>query len=395
MFINKKNFIKLSAGIGLSAAMLVGVTTTTQGFQPRTVEAARTYKVKFVHDAYMYNRHGKRKNKDLYRKGTTFTCYGVKEIHGKKYYNLGHGNYIKANNGKRITKKHKTTKKQKALFTINITGNTNNGQLFKDINSKTGMGEYWGGKYKVYEQKKDNNGTVWYRVSKNGWVISTDTNRPKGSIQIKNSSSNKAVTSTERQTTYSTTDEPSNSLNTSISTPSNSTVENNKKEAINKNTNETSKKPKNNDIQSKATPQFSSEIASSFIEQLNEIREKMGKRPLSLDPKMNNFAKTRADELIIKYSHTRPNGGGVIYSAECICVNGIDTQTTPYEAAKKALYAFLYDDAASNWGHRDALLNDHYTRIGVGSAWETKPGLSYGNYEYLDQIGFRLAVELQ
>lgn len=110
---------------------------------------------------------------------------------------------------------------------------------------------------------------------------------------------------------------------------------------------------------------------------------------------MNDFATTRANELIVKFSHTRPNGKSIGYSAEEIGMEGIDVNTTPAEAAKKVLDLFLYKDAVANWAHRKDLLSDHYTRIGVGTAWETKPGLSWGNYEYTNQIGFRTAVQLR
>ncbi|WP_297950646.1 hypothetical protein [uncultured Lactobacillus sp.] len=47
-----------------------------------------------------------------------------------------------------------------------------------------------------------------------------------------------------------------------------------------------------------------------------------------------------------------------------------------------------------NWGHRNNLLSSQYTNVGVGVVFEQKPGLSWGNYQYKDFIGFALVVDL-
>lgn len=68
------------------------------------------------HNAYVYNSKGKRVDNGLgkyfIKKGTSMSYVGTKKIHGKKYYNLGHGEYIKAGNVKgsfSAVKPHATT----------------------------------------------------------------------------------------------------------------------------------------------------------------------------------------------------------------------------------------------------------------------------------------------
>lgn len=65
-----------------------------------TVPTAKT--LTLVHNAYVYNYKGKRIKSSLgkyfIKKGTSMSYVGTKKIKGKKYYNLGHGEYIKAGN---------------------------------------------------------------------------------------------------------------------------------------------------------------------------------------------------------------------------------------------------------------------------------------------------------
>ncbi|WP_366791349.1 CAP domain-containing protein [uncultured Lactobacillus sp.] len=86
------------------------------------------------------------------------------------------------------------------------------------------------------------------------------------------------------------------------------------------------------------------QIAKSFLTQLNAARQENEKRPLELDPTINNFAETKANEQLILYGHTRPNGQDFNYG-ECIARESLNTSVS--EAAKEALNDFLYNDAGS------------------------------------------------
>lgn len=366
MFNNKKALVKLTAGIGLSTALLLGENVTNNVFPSSTVEAASSYKVVLKHNAYVYNYKGNRIRKGSLKKGKILKVYRSKKIHGKKFLYIGTHQYIKSANTLKYNPKA-------YLFTVKVNPGSDlytapNGDL-----SNWSMENI----QRVYDVSKDSKGETWYKLAKNNWIKSTDTNKP-----VSNETQNN--TTTEQSTNEPQTNTPVTHGSTKSSSPVKDNI-----------TNNTSKEHTNTNVQSKATTQFASELSKSFIEQLNQVRQQMGKKPYISDPEMNDFATTRANELIVKFSHTRPNGKSIGYSAEEIGMEGIDVNTTPAEAAKKVLDLFLYKDAVANWAHRKDLLSDHYTRIGVGTAWETKPGLSWGNYEYTNQIGFRTAVQLR
>ena len=373
MFNNKKSLVKLTAGIGLSTALLLGGSVTSNVFPSSTVEAASSYKVTLRHNAYVYNYKGYKIRKAPLKKGKILKVYRSKNINGKKYLYIGKHQYIKSANASKYNSKNQQANAKSYLFTVKVNPGSDlytapNGDLSNWSMENT---------QRVYAVTTDSKGETWYKLAKKNWIKSTDTNKP-----VSNETQNN--TTTEQSTNEPQTNTPVTNGSTQSSSPVKDNV-----------TNNTSKKPTNTNVQSKATTQFASELSKSFIEQLNQVRQQMGKKPYISDPEMNDFATTRANELIVKFSHTRPNGKSIGYSAEEIGMEGIDVNTTPAEAAKKVLDLFLYKDAVANWAHRKDLLSDHYTRIGVGTAWETKPGLSWGNYEYTNQIGFRTAVQLR
>ena len=57
-----------------------------------------TNQVTLKHNAYLYNIHGRRINKQKLYKGVSYFIYGSRYINGKKYYQVGAKEYIKASN---------------------------------------------------------------------------------------------------------------------------------------------------------------------------------------------------------------------------------------------------------------------------------------------------------
>ena len=57
-----------------------------------------TNQVTLKHNAYLYNIHGRRINKQKLYKGVSYFIYGSRYINGKKYYQVGVHQYIKASN---------------------------------------------------------------------------------------------------------------------------------------------------------------------------------------------------------------------------------------------------------------------------------------------------------
>ncbi|WEV52127.1 SLAP domain-containing protein (plasmid) [Lactobacillus sp. ESL0731] len=109
--------MKINKIISLSAAALLSIgaigNTTYNTFAPQTVQAAKkatskkakTFKIKLKKNAKVFTKNGKRKGKKLLKKGQTYTVYGTKTIHGKKFYRISQNRYIKAINAKKLTLK--------------------------------------------------------------------------------------------------------------------------------------------------------------------------------------------------------------------------------------------------------------------------------------------------
>ena len=364
MFNNKKSLVKLTAGIGLSTALLLGGSVTSNVFPSSTVEAASSYKVTLRHNAYVYNYKGKKIRKASLKKGKTLKVYRTKKIHGQKYLYIGKHQYIKSANASKYNSKATKVSAKAYLFTVKVNPGSDlytapNGDLSNWSMENT---------QRVYAVTTDSKGETWYKLAKNNWIKSTDTNKPQNNTATitNKSSSNQAVSNSKNQTN----------------------------EEKSKTNNSPTSKPKITNVQTLATPQYASEIAQSFITQLNEVRQKMGKGTLSLDANINDFANIRSNELLTQFSHVRPDGSSFNYS-ECISMEMIDKNTTPSQAAKKVLDRFLYDDASWNWGHRNALLDNDCKKIGVGVSWEPKPGTSWNNYRFPEYMGFRIAVEMK
>ena len=364
MFNNKKSLVKLTAGIGLSTALLLGGSVTSNVFPSSTVEAASSYKVTLRHNAYVYNYKGYRIRKASLKKGKILKVYRSKNINGKKYLYIGKHQYIKSANASKYNSKATKVSAKAYLFTVKVNPGSDlytapNGDLSNWSMENT---------QRVYAVTTDSKGETWYKLAKNNWIKSTDTNKPQNNTATitNKSSSNQAVSNSKNQTN----------------------------EEKSKTNNSPTSKPKITNVQILATPQYASEIAQSFITQLNEVRQKMGKGTLSLDANINDFANIRSNELLTQFSHVRPDGSSFNYS-ECISMEMIDKNTTPSQAAKKVLDRFLYEDASWNWEHRNILLDNDCNKIGVGVSWEPKPGTSWNNYRFPEYMGFRMAVEMK
>ncbi|MBO5293129.1 MAG: hypothetical protein J6B10_08125 [Lachnospiraceae bacterium] len=112
------------------------------------------------------------------------------------------------------------------------------------------------------------------------------------------------------------------------------------------------------------TDPSASSYAAKVVELVNAERAKNNLAPLTMDTAVTSAANTRAKEIVQSFSHTRPNGSsfstalkehGVSYrgSGENIAWG----QKTPEEVVKGWM---------NSPGHRANILNDKFTKIGVG-----------------------------
>lgn len=265
-------------GVGLSAAMLLGSVSGVSQVEPQTVQAARSYKIKLNHKDVVYSARGQRKG--ALKNGRTVTAYGVKKIHGKRYYSLGAGKYIKVATA---TKVGKATQPAQNTATAS-----------EQPATKTESGS----------------------ASSKGGLMSLNNSK------------------------------------------------------------------------------FKKEAAESFVNQLNEMRSQRGLHKLTVKPALKAYAQTRANEIVNKFSHIRPNGKRTSYE-ENIGLNSVQVSTTLQEAAKALLDEFIYHDQGSNWAHKKSLLSKANKTIGVGFAFEAKAGMATKGNKYPDYLGDRIAVDLQ
>lgn len=125
------------------------------------------------------------------------------------------------------------------------------------------------------------------------------------------------------------------------------------------------------------------------LDLINEDREKAGVAPVTLGN--NPAAQIHAEDMLANYylSHWGADGlkpymrytleGGFNYEAENSSYTGwYDKSENPNryaaidvkEELREAEYAMMYDDAASNWGHRDNILNKWHKKVNIGIAYD-------------------------
>lgn len=109
------------------------------------------------------------------------------------------------------------------------------------------------------------------------------------------------------------------------------------------------------------------EIIDKMIQLTNEERARNGLGELKVSERLMSGAAIRADECTISFSHTRPNGGAPIGSAEILAA-------TSSLDANRAINNWIQSDA-----HHKIILNSKYNYIGVGVAEGTD-----GRYYYVE-----------
>ena len=319
----KRKVIKLNSSIALSLALLSCVEVATNSLH--TVQASSYQKAKLTHNAFIYDSKGRRKIGFTLKNGKLIKVYNRKKIKGQSFVRIGKNKYIKKVNIRKI---------KKCLFTINLE-NYVSAHVIPQKDSA--FGNDFIGNQKIYKTQKDSDGNQWLAVNKDNWLLKTD---------VENSNKkDKDVADQENRPILS------NSPKKTIAE-----ITNNK---------------------------YVKAIEDSFLNQLNTLRESKSIRPFSYDETLHSYAKLRAKETLRNYSHVRPNGEKTKFG-EVLAGGTASAYGSPEITAKEILDCFIYYDAASNWQHRDLLLNPNYTKMGVGIAWDK-------NTDYADAaVGFNL-----
>lgn len=101
----------------------------------------------------------------------------------------------------------------------------------------------------------------------------------------------------------------------------------------------------------------SSEKAAQVIAQVNQERAQYGLGSLREDSELTRAACVRAQEIVQKFSHTRPDGSS--WSTVSSAASG-ENIAKGYATVEKVMAAWM-----SSQGHRENILRESFTRIGV------------------------------
>ncbi len=114
------------------------------------------------------------------------------------------------------------------------------------------------------------------------------------------------------------------------------------------------------------------------LELVNQAREEAGLAPLELDPALCGAAQVRARECVGTFSHTRPDGTSyktAIAQAEVESGYTGENVATGHSSAKQVVAAWMKSE-----GHRANILNEKFTKLGVGL--EKNTGNRYQGYAW-------------
>ena len=134
-----------------------------------------TNQVTLKHNAYLYNIHGRRINKQKLYKGVSYFIYGSRYINGKKYYQVGVHEYIKASN---------------ASAPFSTYGQSSNNYVDNTTNSQTNTNT------NVGSNTSSNNSSIT-----NNQSASNNSSSSANNIQLPNNSSQGSSTGNQGSTT--------------------------------------------------------------------------------------------------------------------------------------------------------------------------------------------------
>lgn len=129
-------------------------------------------------------------------------------------------------------------------------------------------------------------------------------------------------------------------------------------------TTEPSAQPSPDPSASPSDPATQDQYAQDVLDLVNEERAKEGLSPLVLDQKLCEAAAIRANEIVEKFEHTRPDG------TSCFTVlqqNGINYRACGENiAAGQSTPAAVMDSWMHSEGHRANIMSSDFGKLGVG-----------------------------
>lgn len=153
-------------------------------------------------------------------------------------------------------------------------------------------------------------------------------------------------------------------------------------------------------------PSYSNdELVQYALQKINEDRQKQGLKPVLLSD--NDAAQIHAEDVLKTdtISHWLSNGekpymtftryggtGAVSQNVAISSCSGLGCSTDAIKEIDKAENLMVYDDADSNWGHRDNILRPYHTHVSIGIAYTNNFFVLVQNFEdnyieFLQPIG--------
>lgn len=353
---HKNLFIKASTGFVLG----LGLLSAPQNSTP--VHAASAYKVQLLRNSYVYNQNGKRNGKKLLKAGNIYSAYNIKKIKNHKYYRLSKSRYIKSVNA------------EKALFKVAMVLGPCHKMVYTSPDGEETNVRLIADQY-VFEEQKDKYGDVWYRVDKNSWIYSGDTNKPK-------ITSSRPTDDSESGKDTSTEDIPSKDTNQNNSQKDNPST-GGSSSGSSSDTSDTNQLPSGTALD-RATIE---ETGKCFEKIVNEWRAQQGISPsVKYTTSRFDYDIRRAVQDAQHYDQFKESDkhAGAFYGELEILVR----QGTPQQMAQDAFNVFVYNDASANFAHRDQLKDKDLRTFGIGLA------TTYYNGYYKNGISFIVSTDL-
>lgn len=103
----------------------------------------------------------------------------------------------------------------------------------------------------------------------------------------------------------------------------------------------------------------------SMLSLVNQARSKAGSKPLHIDASLSKLARMKAQDMVNKgyFSHTSPTYGTPY---EMLKAYGVHYSYAGENLAGAATVQSAHDNLMDSPGHRDNLLNQDFTRVGIG-----------------------------
>ena len=139
---------------------------------------------------------------------------------------------------------------------------------------------------------------------------------------------------------------------------------------------------------------YHAEIIQYALKKINEDREKNNLKPVLLSS--NVAAQAHSDDVFAQkaISHWMSNGekpymtytnsggtGAVSQNVAVSTCSGFGCSMEPIKQIESSEYSMMHDDASSNWGHRDNILQPYHTHVSIGISYDDNFFTMVQNFE--------------